>query len=67
MDVSMSHYHIHLDPLVEQSEQNILIDGITDFNIIKSQVNGITIFCEKPSEQNRRNMEMNYSLTGSVP
>lgn len=36
------------DPLVQQSEQNILIDGITDYSIIKYQNNGITIFCEKP-------------------
>jgi alkaline phosphatase len=36
------------DPLVQQPEQNILIDGITDYSIIKYQYNGTTIFCEKP-------------------
>jgi alkaline phosphatase len=37
-----------LDPMVEQGEQNTMIDGITDFNITKAQVNGTTVFCEKP-------------------
>src|SRR3712207_1684893 len=37
-----------LDPLIEQGGQNTLIDGITDFNITKDQVNGTAIFCEKP-------------------
>ncbi|HYJ00773.1 MAG TPA: alkaline phosphatase [Nitrososphaeraceae archaeon] len=53
-----------LDPLVEQSEQNILIDGITDFNIIKSQVNGITIFCEKPflAKQDKYGNELFFNI-----
>jgi alkaline phosphatase len=37
-----------LDPTVEQGEQNTMIDGITDFNITKAQVNGTKVFCEKP-------------------
>ena len=37
-----------LDPMVEQGEQNTMIDGVTDFNITKAQVNGTTVFCEKP-------------------
>lgn len=37
-----------LDPLVSQPDQNPLIDGITDFNIVKAEINGTSIFCEKP-------------------
>jgi alkaline phosphatase len=53
-----------LDPLVEQSEQNILIDGITDFNIIKSQVNDTVIFCEKPflAKQDKYGNELFFNI-----
>jgi glycerophosphoryl diester phosphodiesterase len=37
-----------LDPLVSQPDQNPLVDGITDFNIVKAEINGTSIFCEKP-------------------
>jgi hypothetical protein len=37
-----------LDPLVSQPDQNSLIDGVTDFNIVKAEINGTSIFCEKP-------------------
>jgi alkaline phosphatase len=53
-----------LDPLVEQSEQNILIDGITDFNITKFQVNGTVIFCEKPflAKQDKYGNELFFNI-----
>jgi alkaline phosphatase len=47
--ITEPHQFPGLDPLVEQPEdQNTLLDGITDFSIVKAQVNGSNIFCEKP-------------------
>ena len=37
-----------MDPLVSPLDQNSLIDGITDFNIVKAEINGTTVFCEIP-------------------
>jgi alkaline phosphatase len=37
-----------LDPLVTQPDQNSLVDGVTDFSIVKAENNGTSVFCEKP-------------------
>jgi alkaline phosphatase len=53
-----------LDPLVQKPEQNILIDGITDYSIIKYQNNGTTIFCEKPflAKQDKFGNELFFNI-----